>query len=52
MSPWVRSRPGWGSEILRHAGYRILEAANGREGVDLSIRHRPDVILMDLSMPA
>lgn len=39
------------SEVLRHAGYRILEAANGREGVEMSIRHRPDLILMDLSMP-
>jgi DNA-binding NarL/FixJ family response regulator len=29
----------------------IAEAANGREAVELYRRHRPDVTLMDLSMP-
>jgi YesN/AraC family two-component response regulator len=29
----------------------VGEAENGREGVDLAARLRPDVILMDLRMP-
>ncbi len=37
--------------ILEFAGYRVLEAANGREGVHCAREHRPDLILMDLSMP-
>lgn len=31
--------------------YRCLEAANGREGMDLVASHRPDVILLDLGLP-
>jgi DNA-binding NarL/FixJ family response regulator len=29
----------------------VAAAANGREAVDLAVRHHPDVVLMDLSMP-
>ncbi len=29
----------------------VAEAANGREGVELCRRHRPDVVLMDIRMP-
>lgn len=29
----------------------IGEAEDGREGVELAIRHHPDVVLMDISMP-
>lgn len=38
-------------EILRFAGYRVLEAADGEEGVRQALEHTPDLILMDLSMP-
>jgi two-component system cell cycle response regulator DivK len=31
--------------------YRILTAADGAAGVDLATRERPDLILMDLSLP-
>ncbi len=31
--------------------YIILEAANGKEAVDIAGRERPDIILMDLMMP-
>jgi DNA-binding NarL/FixJ family response regulator len=27
------------------------EASNGREAIDLAIKHRPDLIILDLSMP-
>jgi CheY-like chemotaxis protein len=37
---------------LESKGYRVLEAENGREGVETVKRERPDVILMDLHMPA
>ena len=31
--------------------YEILTATNGAEGIDVARRERPDVILMDLSLP-
>lgn len=37
--------------VLRHAGYRVVEATNGGEGIVLAQRHRPDVIVMDLGLP-
>ena len=39
------------SQYLTHAGYRVLEAGNGAEGLDTARRERPDIILMDISMP-
>lgn len=37
--------------MLERRGYRIAEAADGREAVAVAIRDRPDLILMDLDMP-
>lgn len=37
--------------ILEHAGYRVLLAVNGVEGVALARQELPDMILMDLAMP-
>ncbi|MQA91430.1 MAG: response regulator [Gemmatimonas sp.] len=37
--------------ILGRAGYHVVEGRNGVEGVGLAIEHRPDLIIMDLSMP-
>jgi len=31
--------------------YRVLTAQNGREGIDLAKKHKPDVILLDIKMP-
>ena len=31
--------------------YHVIEAVNGQEGLDLAERERPDLILMDLSLP-
>src|SRR5215213_1798711 len=36
---------------LTALGYRVVEAANGREAVEAAIRERPALILMDLTMP-
>ena len=36
---------------LRMMGYWVVEAANGKEAVELAPRTHPGLILMDLSMP-
>lgn len=36
---------------LKVLGYRVLEAQSGKEAVELCARERPDLILMDVSMP-
>jgi CheY-like chemotaxis protein len=38
--------------VLEKSGYVVNEAADGREGVRLAREVRPDLILMDLQMPA
>lgn len=37
--------------FLEDSGYRILTAANGREGLDLFAKEQPDLVLTDLQMP-
>ena len=32
-------------------GFSVILASNGREGVDMAKTHRPDIILMDMSLP-
>jgi two-component system cell cycle response regulator DivK len=39
------------ARLLEMSGYRVLEAADGREGVRVAERECPDVVLMDLQMP-
>jgi len=39
------------SEILALADFRVLIATNGRDGVELAIKERPDIILSDILMP-
>jgi two-component system cell cycle response regulator DivK len=36
---------------LEQLGYRIVEADNGERAVEVAERERPDIILMDLSLP-
>jgi CheY-like chemotaxis protein len=36
---------------LARRGYRVVEAADGREAVEAALRECPDLILMDLNMP-
>jgi DNA-binding response OmpR family regulator len=36
---------------LAPQGVRLLEAATGADGVELARRDRPDVVVLDLSMP-
>jgi DNA-binding NarL/FixJ family response regulator len=38
--------------IQRRPGFRVCgEAENGREGIEMAVQLRPDLILLDLSMP-
>ncbi len=38
-------------QILEHEGHECSTAANGRDGVELARKQKPDVVLMDLMMP-
>lgn len=37
--------------ILEHVGYTVIEARDGEEGVERARSERPDIILMDISIP-
>ncbi len=37
--------------ILEKRGYETFLAMNGRDGVNAAIKQKPDLIIMDLSMP-
>jgi two-component system cell cycle response regulator DivK len=36
--------------LIRH-GYEVVMAADGQQGTEMAISERPDLILMDLSLP-
>jgi CheY-like chemotaxis protein len=38
--------------MLEAAGYHVLEAGNGREVLELAASMHPDLIIMDVAMPA
>jgi len=38
-------------DILRAKGYATLEAVNGLDGVKLALKHKPDLVLMDIQLP-
>ena len=37
--------------ILRLEGFEPLAAENGRKGIELALRHKPDLVLCDVMMP-
>jgi two-component system cell cycle response regulator DivK len=39
------------SKLLEIEGYEVLEAGDGAQAVDIAINSKPDLILMDLSLP-
>jgi CheY-like chemotaxis protein len=39
------------AEYLSFSGFRVVEASTGTEAVEKAVALRPDVILMDLSLP-
>lgn len=38
-------------DVLNHAGYDTLEAANAEEGLALARQRRPGVVLLDIRLP-
>lgn len=39
------------SEILEMANYHVASAANGKEGYELAVKEKPDLIVCDIMMP-
>ena len=39
-------------KILESNGYVVLEATDGKEGIALAVREKPDLILMDIRLPS
>ena len=39
------------ADILGQAGYELVEASDGAQGVDLAEKTRPDCIILDLLLP-
>jgi len=37
--------------LLDEAGYRTIVAENGKMAVDLTLQHKPDIVLLDVMMP-
>ena len=37
--------------VLTHAGYRVMEAVGGLQGLNVARMSRPDVIVVDLGLP-
>jgi two-component system, cell cycle response regulator DivK len=38
-------------DLLSNAGYELIEAENGEDGVAAAAANRPDLILMDIQLP-
>lgn len=39
------------SDQLTEKGYRIIEAVNGKQGLEIAKKENPDLILLDIRMP-
>ena len=38
-------------DLLANAGYEMIEAENGEQGLMAAAKYRPDLILMDIQLP-
>ena len=38
-------------DVLKHAGFDVVEARTGEDGVELAAHCDPDLVLMDLQLP-
>ena len=38
-------------DLLTSAGYEVIEATDGADGIEAAVRHQPDLILMDIQLP-
>jgi two-component system cell cycle response regulator DivK len=39
------------SFLLKGNGYEVIKATRGEEGVELAVKEKPDLILMDIQLP-
>jgi len=46
--PWIRRMVG---TVLERRGHKVDTAQEGKEGLDLAIRNKPDLIITDVMMP-
>jgi len=37
--------------VMNHAGYEVVVAGDGKRGLDLILRERPEVVILDVMMP-
>jgi len=50
--PWREGVRGRGKEPDRHkAGYKVIEARVGAVGVELAVKEKPDLVIMDIQLP-
>lgn len=40
------------ADILKYHGYEVLEAEDGQKGLRMASQFKPDLILLDMQMPA
>ncbi len=45
---FMRMRAG---KLLVQNGYQVLEAENGLDALNMYMQHKPDLVLMDITMP-
>ncbi len=38
-------------DVLLHAGFDVVEARSGEDGIVRALEYQPDIILMDLQLP-
>jgi two-component system cell cycle response regulator DivK len=38
-------------KVLKNKGYEIIEAVDGEEAIEMAISEKPDLILLDISLP-
>lgn len=39
------------AEILTLSNYKVIQAVNGKEGIEMTFEHLPDLIISDIAMP-
>lgn len=37
--------------LLEKKGFTVISAENGRDGINMALRHKPDCILLDIQLP-
>jgi len=37
--------------MLKKSGYKVIEAMDGTKGVELAVKKKPDLIIMDIQLP-